>query len=187
MGREVYGGDSNGNPVQVRLYDRGVRAGALGLMLNSVVLGFTSLGVEVLARAVGGVKRLWEGSPPWGRRHGSLPPPGDVKAGALALFAVMGVPQAITYSIPLLWHQYFVTLLVLVKMVVSVVSGPWDALFGGGNLPAFVVGGVAAAASGIFAFTLLPSPQPDAPPPRLQGLSLLPSIDLHHLHVYAEM
>ncbi|KAJ6976160.1 hypothetical protein NC653_031864 [Populus alba x Populus x berolinensis] len=29
-----------------------------------------------------------------------LPPPSGVKAGALALFAVMGIPQAITYSIP---------------------------------------------------------------------------------------
>nr|ABK60190.2 sucrose transporter 3 [Hevea brasiliensis] len=203
MGREVYGGDSNGNPVQVRLYDRGVRAGALGLMLNSVVLGFTSLGVEVLARAVGGVKRLWgivnfilsfclfmtilitkmaESHRRFATVGGGatvpLPPPGDVKAGALALFAVMGVPQAITYSIPFALASIFCNTagagqglslgvlnlsIVIPQMVVSVVSGPWDALFGGGNLPAFVVGGVAAAASGIFAFTLLPSPQPDAP------------------------
>ncbi|KAF2297448.1 hypothetical protein GH714_023619 [Hevea brasiliensis] len=92
-----------------------------------------------------------------------LPPPGGVKAGALALFAVMGVPQAITYSIPFALASNFVTLLVLVKMLVSVASGPWDALFGGGNLPAFVVGAIAAAASGIFAFTLLPSPPPDVP------------------------
>lgn len=46
-------------------------------------------------------------------------------------------------------------------MVVSVASGPWDDLFGGGNLPAFVVGAVAAAASGIFALTMLPSPPSD--------------------------
>lgn len=48
-------------------------------------------------------------------------------------------------------------------MLVSVASGPWDALFGGGNIPAFVVGAVAAAASGILAFTMLPSPPPDQP------------------------
>ena len=42
-------------------------------------------------------------------------------------------------------------------------SGPWDALFGGGNLPAFVVGAVAAAVSALFAFTMLPSPPPDTP------------------------
>lgn len=46
-------------------------------------------------------------------------------------------------------------------MVVSVISGPWDALFGGGNLPAFVAGAVAAAASGILSIILLPSPPPD--------------------------
>lgn len=46
-------------------------------------------------------------------------------------------------------------------MVVSVLSGPWDALFGGGNLPAFVVGAVAALASGILSVVLLPSPPPD--------------------------
>lgn len=49
----------------------------------------------------------------------------------------------------------------MLQMFVSVLSGPWDALFGGGNLPAFVVGAVAAAVSGIFAFTMLPSPAPD--------------------------
>jgi solute carrier family 45 protein 1/2/4 len=46
-------------------------------------------------------------------------------------------------------------------MIVSVLSGPWDALFGGGNLPAFVVGAVAALASGILSVILLPSPPPD--------------------------
>lgn len=34
-------------------------------------------------------------------------------------------------------------------------------LFGGGNLPAFVVGAIAAAISGLFAFFLLPSPPAD--------------------------
>lgn len=46
-------------------------------------------------------------------------------------------------------------------MLVSVLSGPFDALFGGGNLPAFVVGAIAAAASGILSLTLLPSPTAD--------------------------
>ena len=44
------------------------------------------------------------------------------------------------------------------QMFVSVLSGPWDALFGGGNIPAFIVGAVSAVVSGILAFTLLPSP-----------------------------
>ncbi|CAN6687161.1 unnamed protein product [Malus baccata var. baccata] len=159
MGKEVYGGQVG----KGRLYDLGVRAGSLGLLLNSVVLGFMSLGVEHLGRWVGGVKRLWaivnfllavcmaltvlitklaEAS-----RHGHIgveppPPPAGIKAGALSLFAVLGIPLA---------------------MFVSVVSGPWDDLFGGGNLPAFVAGAVAAVASGILALFMLPSPPPDLP------------------------
>ncbi|CAL5348293.1 unnamed protein product [Camellia sinensis] len=43
-------------------------------------------------------------------------------------------------------------------LVVSLTSGPWDQLFGGGNLPAFVVGAVAAVAGGVFVLVLLPSP-----------------------------
>ncbi|MFS7901888.1 hypothetical protein Hanom_Chr01g00004841 [Helianthus anomalus] len=41
-----------------QLYNRGVRAGALGLMLNSVMSGLASLCIERLTRWVGGVKRL---------------------------------------------------------------------------------------------------------------------------------
>lgn len=50
------------------------------------------------------------------------------------------------------------------QMFVSVVSGPLDSCFGGGNLPAFVLGAVAAVISGILALTLLPSPPPDDHP-----------------------
>lgn len=49
----------------------------------------------------------------------------------------------------------------MLQMLVSVTSGPWDDLFGGGNLPAFVVGAVAAAISGVLALTILPSPPPE--------------------------
>lgn len=50
--------------------------------------------------------------------------------------------------------------IIIIQMLVSAVSGPWDALFGGGNLPAFVAGAVAAAVSGILAIVLLPNPKP---------------------------
>lgn len=36
MGREVYHGDPKGNSDEVKLYDQGVREGAVGLLLNSV-------------------------------------------------------------------------------------------------------------------------------------------------------
>lgn len=50
----------------------------------------------------------------------------------------------------------------MLQMLVSVISGPWDDLFGGGNLPAFVLGAVAAAISGVLALTMLPSPPAEA-------------------------
>lgn len=202
MGREVYGGDSGGSDDAKRVYNVGVRAGALGLMLNSVVLGLTSLGMELLARGVGGVKRLWgivnfllafclamtvlvtklaassrRFTTAAGGGSVALPPPVGIKVGALTLFAVMGIPQAITYSIPFALASIFSSTsgagqglslgvlnlaIVIPQMVVSVGGGPFDALFGGGNLPAFIVGAVAAAASGIFALTMLPSPPPEA-------------------------
>ncbi|VVB08638.1 unnamed protein product [Arabis nemorensis] len=198
MGREVYGGDSGGNDGDRRVYNIGVRAGALGLMLNSVVLGFTSLGLEWLARRVGGVKRLWgivnfilafclgmtvvitklaESS-----RRGSavletVSPPVGVKIGALSLFALLGVPLAITYSIPFALASIISSssgagqglslgvlnlAIVVPQMVVSVGAGPFDEMFGGGNIPGFVLGAVAAAVSGVLALTVLPSPPPEA-------------------------
>ncbi|KAK4253009.1 hypothetical protein QN277_010848 [Acacia crassicarpa] len=190
MGKEVYGGKVG----EGRVYDMGVRAGALGLMLNSVVLGVTSLSIEALARGVGGVKRLWgivnfllatclaltvlitkiaEHTRRYTGNFEPLPPSAGVKGGALALFAVLGIPLAITFSIPFALASIFSNSsgagqglslgvlnlsIVIPQMVISVASGPWDALFGGGNLPAFVVGAVAAAISGLLSIFLLPSP-----------------------------
>lgn len=115
MGREVYGGTVGEGP-KGKLYDLGVRAGALGLVLNSVVLGIMSLGIELLGRGVGGVRRLWGGvnfllalclaltvlvsklAASWreGLGHELQQPPVGIKAGALSLFAVMGIPLAVS-------------------------------------------------------------------------------------------
>ncbi|CAL0300662.1 unnamed protein product [Lupinus luteus] len=199
MGKEVYGG-SVGNGKASKAYDKGVRAGALGLMLNSVVLGVTSLGVEILARVVGSVKRLWgivnfllaislaitvlvtkmaqhsRHFPDGDINADPLPPTAAIKAAAFTLFSLLGIPLAITYSIPFALASIFSTTtgagqglslgvlnlaIVIPQMIVSVLSGPWDDAFGGGNLPAFVVGAVAAAASGILCIVLLPSPPPE--------------------------
>ncbi|KNA14685.1 hypothetical protein SOVF_104390 [Spinacia oleracea] len=197
MGKEVYGGTVG----EGKLYDQGVHAGALGLMINSVVLGVMSLSIEGLARMVGGAKRLWgivniilavclamtvlvtKSAEHFRDSHhimGSAvppPPPAGVKGGALAIFAVLGIPLAITFSIPFALASIFSAssgsgqglslgvlnlAIVVPQMFVSVTSGPWDAMFGGGNLPAFVVGAVAATASAVLSFTLLPSPPPEA-------------------------
>ncbi|KAK4416877.1 Sucrose transport protein SUC2 [Sesamum alatum] len=190
MGKEVYGGK-----VGTKLYDQGVRAGALGLMINSIVLGFASLGVQFLARRPRRVKKLWgmvnfllavclamtvlitklaeRGRPSTGATES---PPAGIKVGALALFAILGIPLAVTYSIPFALASIFSSnsgsgqglslgvlnlAIVIPQMVVSVGSGPWDQLFGGGNLPAFVLAAVAAAVSGILSLVMLPSPPDD--------------------------
>ncbi|XP_061371287.1 sucrose transport protein SUC8-like [Gastrolobium bilobum] len=191
MGREVYGGK-----VGERAYDAGVRAGALGLMLNSVVLGLVSLVLEPLGRLVGGVKRLWGmvnlvlavclamtvliTKAAEHERHVSGAaavgaPSHGVKAAALIFFSALGIPLAITYSVPFALASIYSSTsgagqglslgllnisIVVPQMLVSAISGPWDALFGGGNLPAFVVGAVAAAVSAILAIVLLPTPKP---------------------------
>ncbi|XXG45529.1 hypothetical protein AAC387_Pa02g0590 [Persea americana] len=191
MGKEVYGGVVN----QGRLYGKGVEAGALGLMFNSIVLGCTSLMIEFLSGKVG-VQRLWGGvnfilalclgmtllisklahSP--SRAEAGILPPIVIRVSAMLLFALMGIPLAVTYSIPFAQAAIFSNssgsgqglsmgvlnlAIVIPQIVVSVGSGPWDSLFGGGNLPAFVVGAVAAVASGVVALTMLPSPAPESP------------------------
>ncbi|CAI9114694.1 OLC1v1015473C1 [Oldenlandia corymbosa var. corymbosa] len=195
MGREVYGGEVGNS-----LYDKGVRAGALGLMLNSVVLGVASVLVEPSARLVGGVKRLWAGvnfilagglaftvlitKMANSTRHANGAPSEGVKIGSLALFSVLGVPLAVTYSIPFALASIFSTdsgsgqglslgvlnlAIVVPQMLISLTSGQFDALFGGGNIPAFIVGAVASAISGIIAFTKLPSPPSDLPAHKTQA------------------
>ena len=42
------------------------------------------------------------------------------------------------------------------QMIVSLGAGPWDALFGGGNIPAFVLASIFAFAAGTTAILKLP-------------------------------
>ncbi|CAE5963828.1 unnamed protein product [Arabidopsis arenosa] len=197
MGREVYGGNSDGNEQAKKLYDQGVQAGALGLMFNSILLGFVSLGVESIGRKMGGAKRLWgcvnfilaiglamtvlvtQSAEQHRKTAGALAGPSSgIKAGVFSLFTVLGIPLAITYSVPFALASIFSTnsgagqglslgvlniAICIPQMIVSFSSGPLDAHFGGGNLPSFVVGAIAAAISGVLALTVLPSPPADAP------------------------
>ncbi|KAG2662707.1 hypothetical protein PVAP13_1KG551500 [Panicum virgatum] len=58
MGREVYHGDPNGDLSERKAYDNGVREGAFGLLLNSVVLGIGSFLVDPLCRMIG-ARLVW--------------------------------------------------------------------------------------------------------------------------------
>lgn len=53
-------------------------------------------------------------------------------------------------------------LLIVLQVIVSITSGPIDAMFGGGNLPAFVCAAIAAVVSGVLALTVLPDPPSEA-------------------------
>ncbi|XP_052202629.1 sucrose transport protein SUC8-like [Diospyros lotus] len=189
MGREIYGGEAGGTPLESRMYDKGVSVGSLGLMIYAVALGFTSLGIEPMSRVLGEVKWVWgignfilagclalmllaTKMAEDARKNTPQPPPSNVKAFALALFGILGIPQAVTFSIPFALASILSSAsgagqglslglmnlaIVIPQMLVSLVIGPLDAAFGGGNTPGFVMGAISAALSGICAFVLLPS------------------------------
>ncbi|GLT44414.1 hypothetical protein SLA2020_183160 [Shorea laevis] len=194
MGTEVFGGKVTGNQSQVRLYENGVRAGALGLIIQSIILGLTSLALEPVGRVIGGVTNLWgllnvilclclastvvitKMAEAWRSSHGAdytLSSPVNIKVSALAVFGVLGIPLAVTYSIPFALASIYCSTtgggqglflgvlnlsIVIPQMFVSAISGPMDVAFGGGNLPAFVLGSIAAALSALTAIFLLPKP-----------------------------
>ncbi|MFS7901886.1 putative MFS transporter superfamily [Helianthus anomalus] len=112
MGKDIYGGK-----LRAHMYNRGVRVGALGLMLNSVLSGLASLCIERLTRWVGDVKRLSGGMnfllavclamtlvvPHMARSEpefAKATPETGVVGLALATFAVLGAPLAVTFSVP---------------------------------------------------------------------------------------
>ncbi|KAH9547817.1 hypothetical protein CY35_11G055900 [Sphagnum magellanicum] len=103
-------------------------------------------------------------------------PPRSVTISSLAIFAILGVPLAVTYSVPYALTATFTEkvgggqglsmgvlnlAVVIPQVVVSLGSGSWDELFGGGNLPAFLLGAAAALFGGIAAVLTLPKPIPE--------------------------
>lgn len=190
MGREVYHGDPKGNPDEVKLYDQGVRDGAFGLLLNSVVLGISSFLIEPMCQKMG-PRLVWAmssfivfasmavtaiislisvGEYSGGIEHvigGSA----SIRIAALVVFTLLGFPLAITYSVPFsvtaeltaesgggqgLAIGVLNLAIVIPQMIISLGAGPWDALFGGGNIPAFALASVCALAAGVIATLKLP-------------------------------
>ncbi|XP_039022021.1 sucrose transport protein SUC4-like isoform X2 [Hibiscus syriacus] len=221
MGREIYGGEPN----EGSNYATGVRMGSFGLMLNSVVLGITSVLMEKLC-SKRGAGFIWGVSSilmalcflsmlilSFVTNHmdyiGHDPPPAGIVIAALLIFSVLGFPLAplrklqfnqsqlndllgsnhkasstrgcpnplfnITYSVPYALISTRIESLglgqglsmgvlnlaiVIPQVLVSVGSGPWDQLFGGGNSPAFAVAGVASLMSGLMAILAIPRSTP---------------------------
>ncbi|CAN4081231.1 unnamed protein product [Withania somnifera] len=191
MGREVYHGDPKGEAAEVKAYNQGVREGAFGLLLNSVVLGISSFLIEPMCKWIGSrlvwavsnlivfacmactaiisVVSISSHSP--GVQH-VIGATRSTQIAALVVFSLLGIPLAVTYSVPFsitaeltadagggqgLAIGVLNLAIVVPQMVVSLGAGPWDALFGGGNIPAFVLASLAALAAGIFAILRLPN------------------------------
>ena len=190
MGREVYHGNPTGDSLLVKLYGQGVREGAFGLLLNSVVLGISSFLIEPMCQRMG-ARAVWALSnftvfacmagtavislmSLRDNTKGDEPilPNETTRTAAVIVFALLGFPLAITYSVPFsvtaevtadsgggqgLAIGVLNLAIVIPQMIVSLGAGPWDALFGGGNLPAFVLASVAAFAAGVIALRSLPT------------------------------
>ncbi|XP_002983014.2 sucrose transport protein SUT4 isoform X1 [Selaginella moellendorffii] len=182
MGREVYNGDPSGGIDKAKSYQKGVQAGAFGLLLNSVVLGVSSFLIDPLCRWLGS-KTLWATSNfivficmastaiISASAYHHFQDFHSIKNGALVLFAVLGFPLAVTYSVPFsitaeltadtgggqgLAMGILNLSVVIPQLVVALGAGPWDAVFGGGNEPAFVLAALFALVAGIIAIAWLP-------------------------------
>ncbi|KAK8934464.1 Sucrose transport protein SUT1 [Platanthera zijinensis] len=119
MGREIFHGNPNGTKEEIDTYNRGVREGAFGLLLNSIVLGVTTVVLVPLCKKFSS-KIMWvtgnftvflamaavtilsvistHGYS--GKINSAVAGPDGVKIGALVIFAALGFPLAILYSIP---------------------------------------------------------------------------------------
>ncbi|WOH16451.1 hypothetical protein DCAR_0936004 [Daucus carota subsp. sativus] len=191
MGREVYHGDPNGEITEVKAYDHGVREGAFGLLLNSIVLGVSSFLIEPMCKLVGS-RLVWatsnfivfacmaatavisyisvkESSTQVGH---TIRGNESIKIASLVVFAILGFPLSVTYSVPFsvtaeltadsgggqgLAIGVLNLAIVVPQMIVSLGAGPWDELFGGGNVPAFVLASLSALAAGVIAILKLPN------------------------------
>ncbi|BAF26469.1 sucrose transport protein SUT3 [Oryza sativa Japonica Group] len=193
MGREIYHGRPDGSPAEVTAFQEGVRQGAFGLLLNSIVLGISSFLIEPMCRRLGAravwvmssavvcvamaavsVLSAWSLGDFGGSVQDAARAPaeeGGVRASALALFVFLGLPFAVLCSVPFavtaqlaasrgggqgLCTGVLNISIVVPQMAIALGAGPWDELFGEGNIPAFAMASVFAAAAAAAGVVLLP-------------------------------
>ncbi|KMZ63038.1 Sucrose transporter [Zostera marina] len=178
MGREVFKGNPNTEDGS-GIYAAGVRAGSFGLMLNSIVLGFFSWNMDAICTKLGsglvwGISSIimaasfgsmvlisfWAENIEYTNGHPST----GIFVASLIVFAVLGAPLAVTFSVPYalvsirseeigigqgLSLGLLNLAIVIPQMAIAVLSGPLDVVFGGGNWGSLSIGAVAAFISGI--------------------------------------
>nr|ACG33134.1 sucrose transporter BoSUT1 [Zea mays] len=191
MGREIFHGEPQGAGGKADLYEAGVREGAIGLLFCSVALGVTSFFIprlcrKLTSRVVWSVSSLMvfvlmtamvvlgmvsmKGYRP--SLAASLSGPDhSFKGGALAIFALIGIPQAVLYSVPWAVASEVATedgggqgltigvlniAIVLPQLVIALGAGPIDGAFNKGNTPAFGIGAAFALICAVLALILLP-------------------------------
>ncbi|XP_066329016.1 sucrose transport protein SUT5-like [Miscanthus floridulus] len=192
MGREILHGEPQGAGGKADLYDAGVREGAVGLLFCSIALGVTSFLIPKLCRKLTS-RVVWSISnlmvfvlmtamvvlgivPMKGYRPSlasslSAGPEHRFKSGALAIFALIGIPQAVLFSVPWavvsevaaeegggqgLTIGVLNIAIVLPQLVIALSAGPIDGAFNKGNTPALGIGGVFALICAVLALVLLP-------------------------------
>ncbi|KAM0931950.1 hypothetical protein ACQ4PT_000031 [Festuca glaucescens] len=190
MGREIYHGDPKGTPAEASAFQDGVRAGAFGLLLNSIILGFSSFLIEPMCKRLG-PRVVWVSSNLlvciamaataiiswWSTKEfheyvqHAITASKDIKIVCMVLFAFLGVPLAILYSVPFavtaqlaankgggqgLCTGVLNISIVIPQVIIALGAGPWDQLFGKGNIPAFAAASAFALIGGIVGIFLLP-------------------------------
>ena len=119
MGREMYHGRPDGSPTEVAYYQEGVRQGAFGLLLNSIILGVSSFLIEPMCRkltakvvwvmssflvcvamAMVTVLSSWALGDIGGNVQDAAAVDKGLKSTALAIFVFLGFPFAVLCSVP---------------------------------------------------------------------------------------
>ncbi|XBJ08673.1 hypothetical protein VPH35_013921 [Triticum aestivum] len=190
MGREIYHGRPDGSPGEIAAFQEGVRQGAFGLLLNSVLLGISSFMIEPMCRKLG-ARTVWIASQvlvciamalvailgAWslgdfgGNVQDAAATEKGLKTSALVLFVFLGLPFAVLCSVPFAMTAQLAASkgggqglctgilnisIVTPQMIVAIGAGPWDELFGKGNIPAFALASVFAFASAVAGTIMLP-------------------------------
>lgn len=193
MGREVFHGNPAGNPAEINAYERGVRTGAFGLLLNSIVLLVGGFLIEPLCRKVTprivwiagnfmvflamaaiAIVSVWSLNSFKVGVQDYITANGEIRSVALLIFAFLGFPLAILYSVPFavastiaqsegggqgLCIGVLNISIVVPQVIIALGAGPWDSLFGKGNLPAFALAAALALTGGVLGFFILPKVQ----------------------------
>ncbi|PKA50730.1 Sucrose transport protein SUT1 [Apostasia shenzhenica] len=192
VGREIYHGDLNGTKAEIDSYNKGVQIGAFGLLLNSVIHGISSVLLEPMCSkfssrivwvignftlfvamvAVAVLSVISTNAYTSGSITSAVSGPDGIKIGALAIFAALGFPLAILYSIPFATVAQLATnaggtnqglcigalniSIVIPQVIIGLGAGPWNALFGKGNIPAFAFAAALSLLSGLAVIAIFP-------------------------------